>query len=69
LIVSSIRATCPAYLNLLVFIIIIILDEECKSWCSSLFSFLRSPVASSLFGPYYPPQYPVLKHPQSMFFP
>jgi hypothetical protein len=46
-------------------IILIILGEEYKSRSSSLYSFFSSyfiPLRSK-----YPPQHPVLKHPQSMF--
>jgi dolichol kinase len=32
-------------------IILIILDEECKLWSSSLYIFLQTPVTSCLFGP------------------
>jgi hypothetical protein len=45
-----IRATCPAHLNLLSFITRTILGEEYRSFSSSLYSFLHSPVTSSLLG-------------------
>jgi len=48
---SSIRATCPAYLILLDFITRTTLGEEYRSLCFSLSSFLHSPVASSLLDP------------------
>ena len=47
---SPIRATCPAYLILLDFITRTILGEQYRSLNSSLYSFLHSPVTSSLLG-------------------
>ena len=51
LLLSPIRATCPAHFILLDFITRTILGEECRSLSSSLCSFLHSPVTSSLLGP------------------
>jgi hypothetical protein len=48
---SPIRATCPTHLILLDFITRTILDEEYKSFSSSLCNLLHSPVTSSLLGP------------------
>jgi hypothetical protein len=48
---SPIRATCPAYLNLLDFITRTILSKEYRPFSSSLCNFLHSPVTSSLLGP------------------
>jgi len=48
---SPIRTTCPAYLILLHLITRIILDEEYRSFNSSLCSVFHSPVTSSLLGP------------------
>ena len=48
---SPIRATCLAHLILLDFITRTILGEEYKSFSSSLYSLLHSPVNSSLLSP------------------
>ena len=48
---SPIRATCPAHLILLDFIIQTILCDEYRSLISSLCSSFHSPVTSSLLGP------------------
>ena len=50
-ILSHIRATCPAHLIRLDFIIRTVLDEQYRSLISSLRSFLHSSVTSSLLGP------------------
>jgi hypothetical protein len=43
--------------------------EEYISWCSSLWSFLHSPMTSSLLGPKFSLQHPILKHLQPTFLP
>ena len=48
---SPVRATCSAHLILLDFITRTILDEDYKSFSSSLCNLLHSPVTSSLLGP------------------
>ena len=52
LLLSPIRATCPAHLILLDLITRTIFGEEYMSLSSSLCSFLHSPVTSSLLSPY-----------------
>jgi len=59
-----IRATCPARFILLDLIIRTKLIEQYESLSSSLCNLLHSPVTSSLWGPKYSPQHPILKHPQ-----
>ena len=65
---SPIRATCPAHLILLDFITRTILDEQYRSFSSSLCTLLHSrylvPPRSK-----YSPQHLVLKHPQLPFLP
>jgi hypothetical protein len=55
-----IRATCLAHLILDV-IIRTTVGKEYRSWCSSLWSFLRTAVTSSLLGPNTLPNITILK--------
>jgi len=47
---SPIRVTCPTHLTLLDFITRTILDKELRSFSSSLYAFLHSPVISFLLS-------------------
>jgi len=69
LLLSPIRATCPAHLILLDFITRTNLDEEYKSLSSSLCSFLHTLATSFPLRPKYSPHHPILKHPQPTFLP
>jgi len=51
LLISSMRATFPAYIILFDLIILIICGEACTLWSSSLWSLLQSPATSSFLGP------------------
>ena len=53
---SPIHAACPAHLILLDFFTRTIFGEQYRPFCSSLCSFLHSPVTSSLLGPHYHPR-------------
>jgi len=69
LLLSPIRATCPAHLILLDFITRKNLGEEYKSLSSSLCSFLRTLATLFPLRLKYSPQHPIIKHPQSTFLP
>ena len=66
---SPICTTCPAHLILLDLLTRTIFVEQYRSLSSSLCSFLYSSATSSLLGPKYSPQHPLLKHPQPTFLP
>ena len=59
---TPIHATCPAHLILFDFITRTIFGEQYRSLSSSLCSFLRSPVTSSLLRPKYSLQHPILEY-------
>jgi hypothetical protein len=59
---------CPAHLNLLDLIVLIISHKECKLWSSSWCSVLQTYYFIHLRSKY-SPQHPVLEHPQSILFP
>ena len=66
---SSIRTTCPAYLNLIDFIKSTVLGEQYRSLSSSLCNFLHAPVTPSLLGPNILLNTLFIKQPQPMFLP
>jgi hypothetical protein len=51
LLFSPMRSTCPAHLVKLDLITFIVSGQEYKLWCSSLCSFLQSPIMSVFLGP------------------
>jgi len=65
---SSMHAIYPANLNPLDLVTIIVFCEAYKLRSSSFCSLLKPSATSSILGPNIP-QCPVLKHPQSIFFP
>ena len=66
---TPIRATCSTRLIFLDLITPIMSSKEYRSLSYSVCSFLHSPVTSSLLGPKYSPQHPILKHPQPTSLP
>jgi hypothetical protein len=52
-----------------IFITRTVLNEEYRSFNSSLCSFIHSPVTSSLLGPKYSPQSPIIIHPKPALLP
>jgi len=68
-VLSPIRATCPAPLILLDFIIWRVMGEQYRSLNSSLYSSLHPPCYIVPPRSKYSPQHPILKHPQPTFLP
>jgi hypothetical protein len=65
----SIHTTCPTHLILLNLIARMIFGEEYRSLCSSLSSFLHSPVTLSLLDPNILLKHPILEQTQPTFLP
>ena len=63
-ILSPIRATCPAHLILLDLNTPTKFGQQYRSLNFSLCSFLQSLITSSFLGPNIPPQHPILEHSQ-----
>jgi hypothetical protein len=65
--------TCLTYLIVLDLVTWIIFSEQCRSWSSSICSFLHPPVTSSFLDPNiflkpkYIPQHPILEFPWPVF--
>jgi hypothetical protein len=67
--ISLMHALYPAYHILLILMTLIITGENYKLRSSSLFNFLHPLLPLSYLRSKYSPQYSVIKHSQSMFFP
>ena len=65
---SPVRATCHAHLIFLDFVTRTIFGKQYRSLSSSLCNFLH-PLSPRPCWTQYPPQYPILKHPQPTFLP